>query len=352
MTEEPSGENATSPESVANTSPKSLGLQDFIAAKVEAAQQPEPESKPVEEVPPEPEQPETVEPEQEEQPIEEEQETETNGIDWDSLEDEDFLQMVTKGEGKSRLLKRLGDLTSRAKAAEEKAAKLESAIQQPDPLQPQAPADNPYKDVTDISELADKSNQVDALIEATEDILFQNEHAGQDDIVYEEGGQQFTKGDIRKTLRQAQKAKKTFLPAQLQAIQAREQRAQARKNNAELAKSELSWMQGEDNEIRQQYEATVESPIFKAILEKVPEAEPVIEYLAAHAVNSRFGKKPEAPKKPSMKAEPPTPTVGSNAGSPPESYIQKEIDAIKAKESMTMADFTKLAELKAKLQKS
>lgn len=357
--EEASGENATSPESVASTEPKVLDLQGFVerqlAAKEAEKEQHKPEAASVE---PEPEV--ASEENNEAQEPEEAPETELSDdseLNWDDLSDEEISELATKG--KSRLLKRIADLTAKRKLAEQKAAQLEqerqNLIKNEDPLKKRnSDASNPYKDVKDVAELTEKAQQVDELIESTEDILFQNEHAGSNDVIYEENGVEYTKQQIRDTLRQAQKARKQHLPAQLQAIQAEQQREAQRVQLRSQAEQQLPWSKNKESDTYKNYEALMNGPVVKEILEKAPLAKPFIDMLMMHATNSLFAPKPTE-KKASPKPEPPSMHSASAAGAAPEGSVAKRIKAIEAKaknEGMTMDDFTELAVLKDKLSKS
>jgi hypothetical protein len=361
--EEASGENATSPEPVASTEPKALDLQGFVERQVAAKEAqkeqptPEPEKEPVEEAP---EQEVASEENNEAQEPEEAPETEPaedSELNWDDLSDEEITELASKG--KSRLLKRIADLTAKRKLAEQKAAQLEqerqNLIKNEDPLKKRnSDTSNPYKDVKDVAELTEKAQQVDQLIESTEDILFQNEHAGSNDVVYEENGVEYTKQQIRDTLRQAQKARKQHLPAQLQAIQTEQQREAQRIQLREEAAKSLAWAKNKESDTYKNYEALMNGPVVKEILEKAPTAKPFIDMLMMHATNSLFAPKPTE-KKASPKPEPPSMHSASAAGTAPEGSVAKKIKAIEARaktEGMTMDDFKELAVLKDKLSKS
>ena len=126
-----------------------------------------------------------------------------------------------------------------------------------------------------------------------------------------------TKAEVRKSLLQARKAKKTFIPDQLSKIQAKEQAGNMEVAFKERAKEELSWLDGEDNDIRKQYEATVNDARFQKMKEIVsreaPDVAGQLDYWFAHAANSIYGRKPLAESKPSMKLTPPKGATTSNA---------------------------------------
>ena len=360
--EEASGENATSPEPVASTEPKVLDLQGFVerqvAAKEAKEEQPTPEPETEsEEVAPESEVASEDNEAQEPEEAPETEQPEDQELNWDDLSDEEISELATKG--KSRLLKRIADLTAKRKLAESEAERLkqerQDLLKNEDPLKSRKPnPDNPYKDIKDVNKLVETAQQVDSLIEATEDILFQNEHAASDDVIYEENGQEYTKAQIRNTLREAQKASKQHLPAQLKAIQSEQQREAQRVQLREEAAKAISWAKDKESDTYKNYEALMNGPVVKEILEKAPNAKPFIDMLMMHATNSLFAPKPTE-KKPSIKPEPPSMHSASTAGNAPEGSISKRIKAIEAKsktDGMSMDDFKELAVLKDKLRKS
>lgn len=372
MSNEASEANATASESVAKPEPKALSLQDFVEMQNQQAEAQgeakETKERETTETEAEETQEQTQETQDEVQDTEESQETqeetpeeqsteESEERNWDDLSDEEISELAQKG--KSRLLKRIADLTAKRKLAEQKSQQLEqerqALLQQAqDPLKKrEESADNPYKDVTDVNALAEKAKEVDTLIEATEDILFQNEHAAADEVVYTENGTDYTKAQIRKTLREAQRARKNHLPAQLQNIQAQQQRARLRSQLTQEAQNALSWTKDKDNDTLKQYEALMSGPVVKEIMEKVPNAAPYMDMLMMHATNSLFAPK-SVPKKAVIKPEPPSNTSGSAASGNLETSVSKQIKEIekRGKESgLTMDDFTKLAVLRDKLAK-
>jgi hypothetical protein len=126
-----------------------------------------------------------------------------------------------------------------------------------------------------------------------------------------------TKAEVRKSLMQARKAQKTFLPDQLSKIQAKEMAQNMEVAFKQRAKEELSWLEGEDNDVRKQYEATVNDARFQKMKEIVakeaPDVAGQLDYWFAHAANSIYGRKPIAEGKPSMKLTPPKGATTSNA---------------------------------------
>jgi hypothetical protein len=67
----------------------------------------------------------------------------------------------------------------------------------------------------------------------------------------------WTKKDVRKALLKARKAQKTFLPDQLKNPSIAQPRSeQLTESFKARAQEELAWLDGEDNDLRKQFEAT------------------------------------------------------------------------------------------------
>ena len=250
----------------------------------------------------------------------------------DGLSEEDFNALKEKLG--SRAVERFSELTYRAKSAEEKLAEFQKTLESSkDPLEPTTEIkDNPYSDISDISGLQEKAQEVNNVIEWAEDLLFKSDEYGPSDVVTEIEGKEFTKSDVRESLRNARKSRDKFLPAQLQVIQSVEKGKQLEEAFAKQAKNELSWMSEESSETKGQYEAMVSDPRFKELKEKLdPELGAQLNYLIAHAANSLYGRKiikEEATTQPkSIKLDPPS---GPSRNSPnPEKGVSSVAKALK-----------------------
>ena len=119
---------------------------------------------------------------------------------------------------------------------------------------------------------------------------------------------------MRKSLLNARKSRDKFLPAQLKSLQIREQGKQLKGAFEEKAKEELSWLQGEDNDTRKQYEAMINDPRFSD-LEKAlsPDISAQLPYIIAHAANSIYGRKLISDNKQSARLNPPKQPTGVGA---------------------------------------
>jgi hypothetical protein len=178
----------------------------------------------------------------------------------------------------SRAVARYGELTAKRRQAEEQLNALKQELvkrdTQKDPLETKKIENNPFGDIDTVEKLQAKAKEVDEAIEWAEDILWHNEHLGAEDIVATIDGKDYTKAQVRKVMRDSQKARKDFLPAQLAEVNARQNRVAVKQQFSEAIKTELNWMQGDDNDVRKQYEILKESPLLKKAMESVPDLEP------------------------------------------------------------------------------
>jgi len=259
---------------------------------------------------------ETQEAEEGEPEVESASEDVLSQIDLDNASEEELRELADKLGSKA--VARFGELTARRKSAEEKLAKLEASLQQKDPLESKKKIENnPFGNLDSIEDLQSKAEEIEQIVDWAEDLLFEGADYAADDVITEIEGKEMTKAEVRKSLLQARKAKKTFIPDQLSKIQAKEQAENMEVAFKERAKEELSWLDGEDNDIRKQYEATVNDARFQKMKEIVskeaPDVAGQLDYWFAHAANSIYGRKPIAEDKPSMKLTPPKGATTSNA---------------------------------------
>lgn len=236
-------------------------------------------------------------------------------IDLDEMSEEDLRELGKKLGSKA--VERFGKLTAQRKAAEEELQKLRASMEAEsnDPLKgSQEVKNNPYGNIDSIEGIQGKADEVNGIIEWAEDVLFNADGYGPEDVVTEVEGKELTKADVRKSLLHARKSRDKFLPAQLKSLQIREQGKQLKSAFGEKAKEELSWLQGEDNDTRKQYEAMVGDPRFSE-LEKAlsPDISAQLPYIIAHAANSIYGRKPIPDNKQSARLNPPKKPTGAGA---------------------------------------
>ena len=248
-------------------------------------------------------------------------------IDLESMSEQDLRELAEKLG--SRAVARYGELTAKRRQAEEQLNALKQELvkrdTQKDPLETKKIENNPFGDIDTVEKLQAKAKEVDEAIEWAEDILWHNEHLGAEDIVATIDGKDYTKAQVRKVMRDSQKARKDFLPAQLAEVNARQNRVAVKQQFSEAIKTELNWMQGDDNDVRKRYEILKESPLLKKAMESVPDLEPYMEYMVAHAANSIYGRRPIVESKPSARLNPPSMQASSSAQSE-----QPETRAVKA----------------------
>jgi hypothetical protein len=272
-------------------------------------------------------------------------------LDLDEMS-EDELRELSEKLG-SRAVARFGALTAKRKAAEAKIKELESKLNSGDPLSTDKPiADNPYKSIDTLEELQNKAQEVNEVIEWAEDVLFNADGYGPEDIVTEVEGKELTKKDIRSSLLQARKSRDKFLPSQLKVLQARENGKQLKEAFDAKASEELKWLKGNDNDTRKNYEAMIADPRFKKLKESAdPEIGAQLNYIMAHAANSIYGRKlvQEAPKSASLTP----PKTAASAASTSEKTVNKSTKALKDlgqrfRQSGSKGDFITLRTLQIK----
>ena len=267
----------------------------------------EPEGGPVVETESE-ESEEEVEAEEPETEAKEESEDVLSQLDLDDMSEDDLRELSEKLG--SRAVARFGELTAKRKAAEERAAMLEAKLQEtPKTLKaPDKVANNPFASLNTVEALQEKAEEVNSVIEWAEETLFNADGYGPEDVVTTVGNNEMTKADVRRTLLNSRKSRDKFLPAQLSNLQAQEQGNQLRKNYASRAIEELSWLSGEDNDTRHQYNSIMQDKRVEDMLKNLPpDASAQMPYLMAHAANSLYGRKPVPADKPkaSPKLNPP-----------------------------------------------
>jgi len=272
-------------------------------------------------------------------------------FDLDDMSDDELKELSEKLG--SRAVARYGELTAKRKAAEEKLQQLQSQLKQQDPLNLNEEVDdNPYSNLETLSDLQDKAKEVNQVIEWAEDTLFNADGAGPDDYVAEVDGKELTKAEVRSSLLNARKARDKYLPAQLNSLKTAAQANQLEQAFEDKAKEELDWMQGDDNDLRKQYEAIIGDQRFQKLRESAgPDVRPQLNYLMAHAANSIYGRQP-------VKGGVASPTLnptktGATGASTSEKTVNKSTKALKDlssrfKKSGNKSDFISLRTLQLK----
>ena len=354
MTDEIETANADAVENTADNT--NISVTDFAMRRL-GEMTPEKGEAPVVQAEPEPEEEATEEVEESTELEEETEGTESEDVlsqlDLDDMSEEDLRELSEKLG--SRAVARFGELTAKRKAAEAQIKQLEAKLQEkPNPLENNKKIENnPFSNLDSIESLQEKAVEIEDIVEWAEDILFESDGYEADDVVTEVNGKDLTKADVRKSLLQARKAQKTFLPAQLKTLQAQEQGQQLAEAFSQRAKEELSWLEGEDNDLRKQYEATIGDERFKklkSILNKeAPDVASQLDYFFAHATNSIYGRKPVTDTKKSPALNPPK--TGNPSAAQSEKAMGRTAKALKElearfKQTGSANDFAALRKLK------
>jgi hypothetical protein len=242
-------------------------------------------------------------------------------IDLDEMSEEELRELADKLG--SRAVARFGELTAKRKAAEEKLKEIEAKIsaEQNNPLKPtQEIKDNPFNEVETIEALQIKATDASNVIEWAEDIMFNADGYEADDVVTEVEGKEMTKADVRNALLQARKARDKFLPARLEEIQKVQQSEKMQEQLRLQAEEELTWLKGDDNDTRRQYEAIMSDPRVEILMTTVPaEVKAQMPYLLAHAANSIYGRKEVRDSKSKVRLNP------SNTSTPNAASSDKQV---------------------------
>jgi len=290
--------------------------------------------------------------EETEETTEEQSEDVLSQLDLDDMSEDDLRELADKLG--SRAVARFGELTAKRKAAEERLARLESQLEDKEnPLESKKIDNNPYGNLDTIEKLQAKSDEINQVVEWAEDLIFESDGYAADDVVTEVDGKEWTKKDVRQALLKARKAQKTFLPDQLKKVQAQLEGEQLAESFNARAKQELEWLDGEDNDLRKQFQATVGDERFKklkqVIKREAPDVAAQLDYWFAHATNSIYGRKPVTETKKSPALNPPKSAAPSSAQ--PEKTAGRTAKALKElearfKQSGNPRDFAELRKLK------
>ena len=284
------------------------------AAKAQKSPEPQPvleEPKPVEEP-----QPEVVE--QNKEPVEQTEEAApqeeakvlSKDVELENMSEAELKELAQKLGSKA--VARFGELTAKRKAAEEQLVALQAELarrEEKAPLEAKV-ENNPYAAINTPDELQSKYQEVNEVIEWAEDILDRGEDLAADDVVANVNGKEYTKRDVKEAMRKARKARDTYLPAQNKEIKLMQDRNALKQVLVERSKTELPWMQGEDNDVRKQYEAMIADERLKGIEKLLPDLAPQLPYILAHAANSMYARKPVDTAKVNPKLSPPSPISG------------------------------------------
>ena len=321
---------------------KNLSNSELIAMRYKAlsgvpkAKNPpeEPKEQPVAQSEPEPPKEEVKQEEplptpEETQPAEE-QKVLSKDVDLETMSEAELKELAQKLGSKA--VARFGELTAKRKAAEEQLAALQAELSKRGSNQLEAKVkDNPYANVDKPEELQAKFQEVTEVIDWADDLLEKGEDLGADDVLTNVNGKDYTKREIKEALRKARKAKDVYLPDQDKQIKLANERVQFKQALIDRAKTELPWLQGEDNDVRKQYEAMLSDERLKNIEKMLPDVAPQLPYLLAHAANSLYARRP-VDSKPTSRLSPPSPVVSQSADSnKPETRQSKALNDLSSR---------------------
>lgn len=210
-------------------------------------------------------------------------------IDFDQLSESEIQELATKA--RSKALARFSELTQDKKSLQAQLTQLQAELAKHQKPAMGAPAQIPkeFASIESIDQLQTRSSEMKSTMKWAEAHLDEAEHLAHDDVIQTDQGE-FTKSQLKKVYRLSREALDEWLPAQYNQLQTKAQLSAMRDANNKKLRQEVKWMEGEDNDLRKQYESVIKSPVIDKIKKAVPEAEADIEYLIGHAMNSIAGK--------------------------------------------------------------
>ena len=170
-------------------------------------------------------------------------------------------------------------------------------------------------------------------------------------MIAELDGKEYTKTDVKKTLRQSRDVVNKFVPAQAQELH----RRAAVENNTRAyqrkAVQEFPWMKDKNNATTKRYQAMINDKRLAGLNKTNPELSSQMPYILAHAANSMYGRRTITDTSPAVAKAgitPPSPKTGSAATperkTSTKSIAQKEVQE-RYKQSGTIDDFIALRTL-------
>lgn len=215
----------------------------------------------------------------------------------------------------SKAVARFGELTAKRKAAEERAAALEAQLarreHEAQASAPEPVKDNPFTSIKDANELSAKTREIKEVIDFAEERLDDATDLGPTDVVATVDGKEYTKQQLRETLRKARKARDEYLPDVAARLAKKDRSAALRKTLDEQMRKELPWLSDDKDDRSVKLNAILNDPLLKGLEEAAPEVAAQLPFFMAHATNSMFGRRAititeaaPAVKKP-VKEEPP-----------------------------------------------
>ena len=207
-------------------------------------------------------------------------------LDIDSLSQEELGELSKKLN--SRTLSRFSELTARRKAAEEELQRIKS--QQGQQAVPKV-KNNPLADNT-VEQLEQAKETAEELIEWADNVLYENEDSGSNEIIAEVEGKEFTKAEVKKSLRHHKNVLEKYIPARVADIQRENQNQEMAQAFKRKAVEELPWLKDTNNPVNKHFSAMVSDKRVVEMEKNLPkEIKAQMPYLLAHAANSIYGRK-------------------------------------------------------------
>jgi len=247
---------------------------------------------------------------------------------------EEELSIFAKHFG-SRAVSRYGELVAKRKIAEEETARLRAELARRDHEKqadaPQPIKDNPFADIADEKSLKAKESEIKQSIEVLESAIDDAADLRMDDVAATVGDKEYTKKQLRDSLRAARKARDEYLPDVARRLDSVNGAKQTRVNVDAQIRKELPWVDNAEDDRTKRFNAIMADPRLKKLDEAAPDIAAQLPYWFAHATNSLLARR-EIPiddgtlKK--TKGDPPdNPSVGtSNSRSPTGGTSRKMAD--------------------------
>lgn len=214
-----------------------------------------------------------------------------SNVDLDNMSESELKDIGQKLGTKA--VARFGELTARRKQAEERMQRMEQELQSLKKEKEKVPVvkDNPLKDITDPVKLQQHHESAREVIEWAEALLDDHEDYKAHDVIADLDGKEYTKSEIKKTLRQSRDVVNKFVPAQAQELQ----KGVAVQNNTKAfqrkAVQEFDWMKDKNNPTAKRYQAMISDKRVAELSKTNPELSSQMPYLLAHAANSMYGRR-------------------------------------------------------------
>lgn len=252
------------------------------------------------------------------------EEEESEEVDLLSLTTEQIQELAKKG--KSRLLHRIGELTAKNKALEDR---LTTQPDQKTKIIPQS--ENPFRDLKTVELVNSKTDEIQKLSDECERLLEEYEDLGSDDIITL-GDRQFTKKEIRVAARNSRDALLKFLPAQHAEIKRGVQLGEMETQYNAAVISEVPELADSKSELSKQYKSMMADPLIEQVRALIPDLAPQMGYLIGHALKSlsrnKAKKSPVIATEVKTKAKVPSNPFGAAAGkSPSKNSVNKEAES-------------------------